>query len=99
MKFEDACFITDYIKSACIYHGYCILQDGEIIDPENIIVDDEGIRLVHNNVTHVLFVNDDECDEGMHCTTEDWFHRSFVESCSFIKKMDVNDIIKKSLYL
>ena len=98
MKFDDACFITEYIKSACIYHGYQVLQDGEVISPENIIVDDTGITIVHNNTTHVLFVNDENCDEGLYCTTEDWFRRCFVETRSFVKKLDVNDIIKKALY-
>jgi len=94
MKFDDARFITQYVRSACIYHGYTILQDGKIIDPKNIVVDDEGIRIVDDNITHVLFVNDADEDEGLYCHKDVWVNRTFVEDRSFVKNVDIKDMIK-----
>lgn len=97
ITYEEACFIAQSIKSDCIYYGHCILQDGELISPHSIIIDDEGIRIVHENTTHVLFVNDPEYDEGLYTTKTDWVNMCFKESRSFVKHVNIDDRLKQLL--
>ena len=49
--------------------GASILFDGELITPNEIVIDDTSIKVVKDRTTHMIFEANPELDHGLHDST------------------------------
>ena len=94
-RWSNAKFIVNQLKNFCLSNdlGFIFEEEGIIYTQDQIIINDKtnSIYVQNKNMTHNMYINCSDSDEGTYETTEEWMNRCSLFNCKFIKLISESD--------